>query len=205
MLAILGPLIAALALAQAQPVKTATGEVVDDQGKPVADCQVIFYGPPLAWGKENTVEVQTRTDGEGRFHLKLPPFGRVIANTINGMSFLAYRPDSALTAKSYYPAPYRLVLREPEPRTIRIEGSDGKPIAGARVTPGFSTFSTVPLRTFPNPCRLSWPSPPARTDGLRSDTWRLATSSSPCGSRPTRSEPRISCCSIGPAATPRSR
>ena len=67
--------------------------------------------------------------------LALPPFKRVIVNTIGGLHFLAYRPSSAITAKSFYPSPYRLVLRKPEPRTIRIEGSDGHPIAGARITP----------------------------------------------------------------------
>ena len=61
---------------------------------------------------------------------------------VGGINFLAYRPGSAITAKSYYPPPYRLVMRKPEPRTIRIEGPDGQPIAGARITPRvFDVFS----------------------------------------------------------------
>ena len=40
----LGGLLAAL-LAQAQPDRTISGEVVDDQGKPVAGARVVLYAP----------------------------------------------------------------------------------------------------------------------------------------------------------------
>ncbi|MGP0065699.1 MAG: carboxypeptidase regulatory-like domain-containing protein [Isosphaeraceae bacterium] len=128
----LGPLLAAVILAQVSGPRMAEGEVVDDQGKPVADVTVVFHVPPSVSGKEYQAEAQTRTDAAGQFRMKLPPLGRMF---IVGMTFLAYRPGSAITAKSLYPAQYRLVMRKPEPRTIRIEGPDGKPIAGARTTP----------------------------------------------------------------------
>jgi len=129
---ILGPLLAVMVLAQAQPDRTATGEVVDDKGKPVADAQVVLYAPPLGSGWEDTAEAATRSDGEGRFHLKIPPFGRLI---VNGVNVLAYRPGLTISANPYFRGSYRLVLRTPEPRTIEIEDTDGKPIAGATVVP----------------------------------------------------------------------
>ena len=132
MATLLGPLLAAMILAQASGRPPIAGEVVDDQGKPVADVPVVFYVPPSVSGKEYQAEAQARTDAGGQFRMNLPPLGRVF---IGGMNFLAYRPGSAITAKSYFPKPYRLVMRQPEPRTIRVEGQNGQPIAGARITP----------------------------------------------------------------------
>ena len=83
--------------------------MVDDKGKPVADARVVLYAPPLVWGKENTAEAQTRTDAEGRFHLKIPPLGRRI---VNGVNYLAYRPGLAISAKVVFPAPAPIGLAE---------------------------------------------------------------------------------------------
>ncbi len=104
--------------------------MVDDQGKPVADVLVVFYVAPRVSGKEYQAEARARTDAGGQFRMKLPPLGSGVAH-----NFLAYRPGSAITAKSLLLRPYRLVLRKPEPRTIQIVGSDGRPIAGARIAP----------------------------------------------------------------------
>ena len=88
---------------------------------------------PACTGKEITAEARTRTDAEGQFHLKIPPLGRMF---VNGVNFLAYRPGSGHHGEMRITRrPYRLVLRKPEPRTVKIEGPDGKPIAGARVAP----------------------------------------------------------------------
>jgi hypothetical protein len=46
MMTFLGPTIVAALLAQAPAGRGVTGEVVDDQGKPVANAQVVFYAPP---------------------------------------------------------------------------------------------------------------------------------------------------------------
>jgi hypothetical protein len=132
MLMLLSPLLAAMVIAQAQPSRFELGEVVDDQGKPVADAQVVLYAPPLEWGKENTAEAQTRTDARGQFYLKTPPLGRTI---VNGVNYLAYRPGLAISANVYIGRDHRLVLRKPEPRPVKIEGPDSQPIAGARIAP----------------------------------------------------------------------
>ncbi|MGP0062323.1 MAG: carboxypeptidase regulatory-like domain-containing protein [Isosphaeraceae bacterium] len=132
MLMLLSPLLAVMVFAQAQPARTTTGEVVDDQGKAVADAQVVLYAPPLVSGKEDTAEAQTRTDAKGQFDLKIPPFRRI---GVNGVNFLAYRPGLAISAKEYFRRPHRLVLEKPEPRPVRVEGPEGRPIAGVRIAP----------------------------------------------------------------------
>jgi len=126
-----GPLLAAVLLAQAQADRAITGEVVDGQGKPVAGAQVVFYAPPVSYGKGDPVEVQTKSDPRGNFSLKVPPLRRAVTN---GVNFLAFSPDLAITAQWFARPPYRLVLEKPRPRTVKVEGPDGHPIAGARVT-----------------------------------------------------------------------
>ncbi len=139
MATLIGPVLAVMILAQTSGPPPIAGEVVDDQGKPVADVPVVFYVFPSVSGKEYQAEARAVTDAAGQFRMNLPSTGRMF---ITGINFLAYQPGSAITAKSYYPQPYRLVMRKPEPRTIRVEGPDGQPIAGARITPRvFDVFS----------------------------------------------------------------
>ena len=127
----LGGLLAAL-LSQAQPDRTISGAVVDDRGKPVAGARVVLYAPPLPFGQENTAEAGTTTDAEGRYRLKVPPLGRTL---VNGVNVLVYQPGLAVAAAPFFRRPDPYALRKPEPRTIRVEGPDGRPIAGARVAP----------------------------------------------------------------------
>ena len=87
--------------AQAGRGVTIEGTVVDDQGKPVADAQVLFFAPAPAGGKVESVEVRTKTDAAGRFRLTTPPLGR---DTANGARVWAYRSGSAITAGRGLPA-----------------------------------------------------------------------------------------------------
>ncbi len=130
MMAIVGPLLAAALVAQAQPDKPRTGEVVDGQGKPVAGARVIFYSPPVGYGKGDPVEVETRTDAAGKFSLKVPPLKRIL---VNGVNYLAYHPGLSITAQAFFRPPIRLALEKPVPRTVRVVGPDGSSIAGATV------------------------------------------------------------------------
>ena len=125
-------LIAAAFLGQAQPDRLATGEVVDDQGNPVAGARVVLYSPPVQYGKGDPVEAETRSDAGGKFSLKTPPLGRIL---VNGVNYLAYAPGRAISAHPFFRRAYRLVLEKPKPRTVLVEGPDGKPIAGALITP----------------------------------------------------------------------
>jgi hypothetical protein len=129
MMSILSPLLASMIIAQAD--RPRIGAVVDGQGKPVADAVVIFYAPPVVYGKGDPVEAQTKTDAAGKFSLKTPPLKRIL---VNGVNFLAYKPGLAITAQASYRPPIRLVLEKPRPRTVKVEGPDGRPIAGARVS-----------------------------------------------------------------------
>src|SRR5271170_7476440 len=99
-------LIATAFLGQVQPDRTATGEVVDDQGKPVAGAQVVLFAPPVVYGKGDAVEVRATSDPQGKFSLQWPPLKRVL---INGVNLLAYRPGLAITAHEVFTPPHRLM------------------------------------------------------------------------------------------------
>ena len=62
MMTIYGLLIATAILGQVQVDQQATGEVVDNQGKPVANAEVVLYAPPTDYGKGTSVEVQATDD-----------------------------------------------------------------------------------------------------------------------------------------------
>ena len=57
-------------------IVTIQGTVVDDQGKPVADAQVVFFAPPPPEAKVDPVEVRAETNAQGQFGLSYPPLGR---------------------------------------------------------------------------------------------------------------------------------
>lgn len=128
---LLGVLLAAV-LGQAQADRTISGTVVDEGGKPVAGARVFLYAPPLSSGKENEAETQATTDAEGRFRLRIPPWG---VRILNGVAIWAYRPGKSIAGASIYPMRERHVVREPVPRPVKVEGPDGRPIAGARIAP----------------------------------------------------------------------
>jgi hypothetical protein len=128
---LLGALLAAV-LAQSEPDRALTGQVVDDKGKPVAGARVVLYGPPLNVGKENAAEAGTTTDGEGRYRVKIPPLGRQV---VNGVNLLVYHPGLTIAAHPFFRRPEKIVLRQPEPRAVTVEGPDGRPVAGALIAP----------------------------------------------------------------------
>ncbi len=132
---------------QASNLTNLAGRVVDDQGKPVADAQVFFFAPPPLEGKVDPVEVRTQTDAGGQFHLPYPPLGRVALNEVH---VWAYRPGSAITAMPSYLTPFDLTMRKPRLRTLKLEGPDGRPIAGAIVSPRVIFDATgSPIAEFP--------------------------------------------------------
>ena len=110
--------------------RSLAGEVVDGQGKPVADVRVVFYAPPIAYLNGDAVEVNTTSNSKGEFSLVVPQLRRAGAN---GIHLLGYGPGRALAAKAFFERPHRLVLTDPRPRTVKVEGPDGQPVAGARV------------------------------------------------------------------------
>jgi len=71
MTTLLGSILAAALVAQIQSA-TIQGKVVDDQGKPVADAQVVQFTPRPWIGSGDSVEVQTKTDAEGHRRCRAP-------------------------------------------------------------------------------------------------------------------------------------
>jgi len=132
MMTIFGPVLTAVLLAQAPADRTVAGTVVDDQRKPVDNVQVIFHASAPQEHDGEPVEVRTETDTEGRFSLATPPLGGI---PITRTRVWAYRLGSAITAMPSDRQPLTLVLRKPEPKTVKIEGPDGQPVAGVRVSP----------------------------------------------------------------------
>jgi hypothetical protein len=131
MMTLVTALAAAVLVGQAPADRPATREVVDGQGKPVVGADVVLYAPPVAYGKGDPVEVRTRSDAQGKFNLKVPRLDRIV---INGVNFLAYSPGRALTAQWIARGSHRLILEQPQPRTLKVEGPDDRAIAGARVS-----------------------------------------------------------------------
>ena len=130
MTTLFGPILAAALFAQIQGA-TLEGKVVDEAGKPVVGAEVVFYAPPSWEGNVEPVVVQTTTGADGRYRLTTPPLGRGVNN---GLYVWVYQPGSALTAAPSYQLPPAIVLRKPAPKTVRVEGPDGRPVAGACVS-----------------------------------------------------------------------
>jgi hypothetical protein len=125
-------LVVVLVLAQQPARPTATGDVVDGAGKPIAGAQVVLYAPPVGYGDGEPVEVSATTDARGAFSLVRPQFRRFVAN---GIHLLVYSPGHALTARWIIQPDKHFALEKPKPRSIKLEGPEGRPIAGARLTP----------------------------------------------------------------------
>ena len=114
------------------------GKVVDDQGKPVPDVQVISFVPRPLTDTMEPQEVATKTDDGGRFRLAPP---RPIRGTIYPYRLWSYRPGSAIALSLSSRPPVDLVLRRPQPRTVKLEGPDGRPVPGARLSPQVLTVT----------------------------------------------------------------
>jgi protocatechuate 3,4-dioxygenase beta subunit len=125
----LGSILAAVLVSQAQGGMI-RGKVVDDVGKPVADAMVVGSAPRSLVGSGNEVEIGTRTDAGGGFELDSSRLKRARLFWL-----WSCRPRSALAIKLSDPPPFDLVLRPSTPRTVKVEGPDGRPLPGARITP----------------------------------------------------------------------
>jgi hypothetical protein len=130
MTTLLGPILAVALMAQIQG-GTLEGKVVDDDGKSIVNAEVVFFAPAPWEGTVGPVVVSTKTGAGGRYRLTTPPLGRGI---INGVHVWAYRPGLAVTAAPSYQLPAALVLHKPAPKTVKVEGPGGQPLAGARIS-----------------------------------------------------------------------
>ena len=201
MTTLFGPILAAALMAQIQggPLE---GTVVDDQGKPV--CRRPGRLPcsrTMGARRSSPWRCGRRPMPRAGSVCTYPPLGR---DYISRARVWAYRPGSAITAVTELPAAPALVLRKPEPRTVKIEGPDGQPVAGARISACGSSSS--PPASSSTKCPTRWPRPLAVTtgpDGKATLNYLAAgdQSSVAAQSRPIRSALRTSSSSNGPAAT----
>ncbi len=123
------------------------GTVVDDTGKPVGGARVVF----ATW-RNNVIAPASagpvaETDAAGQFQLPTPR-----AHWNDRSTFWVHGRGLALTSVNARFEPItQVVLKKPQPRTISIEGPDGKPVAGARISPRAVAFAgRYPGRALPD-------------------------------------------------------
>ena len=130
----------ALSLTGAGPkTVVVTGKVVDEERKPVAGAEVFLSGFTTPGGWPATLG-RVRTDAAGMFRLDAP--ADPDEPTAPGPGALwAYRPGALAASRDIRPQtfvpdlPIELVLGPPARSVFEILGPDGKPVAGATITP----------------------------------------------------------------------
>ena len=131
-------LLIALAQAPAGPA-TLSGQLVDAAGRPAIGVEVLLSGMgPIGGGRP--VLARARSDREGRFRIDVPAATDPRRARLM-IALWAYTPKDGLTGQAFspsaFPAPgsVQLKLGGPVHTAVRVVGPDGKPVAGARVTP----------------------------------------------------------------------
>ncbi len=135
----------------AEPARPApfllVGTVLDPDRRPAPDVEILYSTrrPGVGWGR---VAARTRTDAQGRYHLKFagPP-----AAPEPGMLW-AYRPGNLVASRPItvdIPArgqPLDLVLDVSARAVFVVRGPNGQPVAGARIQPRVlqRDFGSVP-------------------------------------------------------------
>jgi hypothetical protein len=128
----------------------AAGLVVDEQGRPVAGADVALSGRGYV-PEDARVLGRARTDEGGRFRVEAqaefrrePTVLRFVIAWKPGLA-PARRPlNNFARSQEDTGQPMRLVLRPTVRRRLRIEGPDGRPVAGARITAVTVTDGSVP-------------------------------------------------------------
>ena len=113
---------------KAQPVKQVVGRVVDDNGKPVKNADVM-----ATVGKPGKVSffVNTKTDATGRYTLDAMFDGPPIAVSARKDGFATARLDQPVRASE--PVPELLLLNLDRSVSGTVLDADGKPVVGATV------------------------------------------------------------------------
>ena len=109
---------------------TLQGKVDDDQGKPVEDALVVFFTPRPWVGVGQPVELPTKTDAQGRFEFAPSRSQRAASSRL-----WAFRPGWAVATIGGGSPPFDMVLHKAQPKTVKVEDPDGRPVAGARLSP----------------------------------------------------------------------
>jgi hypothetical protein len=143
-----------LALGQApEGPAVVAGRVVDAEGRPARDVETLLTGGAQSQREPS----QTRTDAQGRFRLSLPVENNPVSARLP-LAVWAYAPQLGFAGRSFprsaIPAEANLELKlfGPAQARVRVEGSEGRPMDGATVTPlavrgigGLPSSSAFPL------------------------------------------------------------
>jgi hypothetical protein len=130
MITLFGPILTVALMAQFQG-GTIQGTVVDDQGKPVVNAQVVFCAPAPLEGNLEPLVVQSKTDSEGRYRIATPLAGSGI---FSGAYVWVCKPGFALTSAPCDHLPPAIVLHKAAPKTLKVVGPGDLPVAGARIS-----------------------------------------------------------------------
>ena len=201
MTTLFGSVLAAALMAQIQ-VGPFEGKVVDDQRRSVDGAQIAFH-LPVPWGsKVEPADLRATTDRDGGFRIVLPSLRGGYA----GRQLWAFCAGMALTAEPLREgSPRTIVLRKAAPKTIKIEGPDGRPMAGARISPRVISFrergsmaAAVPESLAESLAVTTGRDGSATLDyPVPGTSWRVYVS------RPPRSARKTSRSTMGPAARSR--
>ena len=113
-----------------------SGTVVDSDGKPVAGAGVWLTTPATAGGAYQE-QAHAETNAEGGFRLDIPAEGE----TPRRLTLWAYAPGASVVVMPLANRPQegdeaiRLTLGPPARMPFRVQGADGKAVAGARIRP----------------------------------------------------------------------
>ena len=140
-------LLGGLLTQQAPASLVLSGVVVDRAGKPMSDVDVVLARPNVADGSIPTL-ARSMTDAKGEFRLK---FDSPRSSATEPLPVIwARHPSRSVTAQrlnitgNAAPAPLQLTLAEPFKRTLTVLDSEGRPLAGVRLAPGFLTSFEIP-------------------------------------------------------------
>ncbi len=150
MTTLLGSLLTVVLLCQvpahAQADRAVAGTIIDEEGKPIAGATVEMQAPADPYLKltgepaRADAAAMALSDGGGRFELKVPP-GRMLTNATHIWAHQPGRAVASVRLPNEVGKPSQIVLWNSVPRTVKVEGPDGKPVAGARVEARLISFS----------------------------------------------------------------
>lgn len=126
------------------------GVVVGADGRPVAGAEVVLAGHLRPPAHRPPVADRCRSDGDGRFRLALPPGPVELYRPVSPLCVWVWRPGgraALFTVPRDWPPRgevVRLALGPAAAVAVAVRGPDGRPVAGARVTPAAVRGQALP-------------------------------------------------------------
>ena len=106
--------------------------VVDEQGKPVPDARALTCSAPSPGRQCRCRGARNESDAGGQFHLANPTADTGSPRSGSRLGFSAGLGNHLRCERQ---TPLKLLLQKTQPRTVKVETADGRPVAGAVVSP----------------------------------------------------------------------